>query len=251
MGGSGTGQRVTLVTGGGTGIGAGIARALLEDGHRVAICGRRMDRLREAAADGITPLECDVTDGASVTRLMARIGADFGRLDGLVNNAGRTVPGPFESLAEADLTGIVDVNLTGTLRVTRAAIPLLKRSGGAIVNLGSTLADHCQPGSAVYAATKGAIDSLTRALAVELGPAGVRVNCVRPSIVRSEIMTAGGMPPDAYEALLESRGASYPLGRAGEPADVAAMVAFLLSDKASWITGAIIDVDGGYAAAGR
>ena len=102
----------------------------------------------------------------------------------------------------------------------------------------------------MYSATKGAIDSLTRALAVELGPIGVRVNCVRPGLVRSELHIGRGLDADAYEDMLASRGSSYPLGRAGEPSDVAGLVSYLLSDEASWITGAVVDVDGGYIAGG-
>ena len=243
-------ERVVLVTGGATGIGAGIARRLRDRGDTVFVCGRRAGRLDDAAREGLIPIVCDVTDRRAVATLIARIANERGRLDGLVNNAGTVLYAPFAEVPDAEVQAMVDVNLMGTLWVTRAAIPLLRESEGAVVNIGSTLADRARAGSAVYSATKGAIDSLTRALATELGPAGVRVNCVRPALVRSELLTGRGMAADAYEELLASRGASYPLGRAGEPSDVAGIVCFLLSDEASWITGAVVDVDGGHSSGG-
>ena len=242
--------RVVLVTGGATGIGAGIARRLRDRGDTVLVCGRREDRLRDAGRKGFIPIACDVTDRRAVATLVERIANEQGRLDGLVNNAGTVLFAPFTEVPDADLRDMVDVNLMGTMWVTRAAIPLLGDSAGSVVNIGSTLADRARAGSAVYSATKGAVDSLTRALATELGPAGIRVNCVRPALVRSELLTRRGMEADAYDELLASRGGSYPLGRAGEPSDVAGVVSFLLSDEASWITGAVIDVDGGHLSGG-
>ena len=242
--------RIILVTGGATGIGAGIAEHLRNRGDRVVICGRREDRLRDAARNGFLPIVCDVTDRQAVAALMSQVAEEHGRLDGLVNNAGTVLFTPFTDIPDAEIQAMVDVNLMGTMWVTRAAIPLLADSAGSVVNISSTLADRTRAGSAVYSATKGAIDSLTRALAVELGPAGIRVNCVRPGLVRSELLMSRGMEPAAYEELLATRGGSYPLGRAGEPGDVAGLVGYLLSGEASWITGAVMDVDGGYCAGG-
>lgn len=246
---------VVLVTGGGSGIGAGIVAHLAATGWQVVSAGRRqapLDAVAAEVADSVVPLVCDITDGSSVAGLMKEIASRFGHLDALVNNAGQTVIGPFKDAAFAELEQLIDVNLTGTLRITHQALPLFLPEGGSILNMGSTLASHNQPGTTTYAASKGAIESLTRGLALELGPtAHIRVNCIRPSVVRSEIMTSAGMPPEAYEKLIEDRGRGYPLGRIGEPADIAHMAEYLLSDKARWITGAIFDVDGGYAAWGH
>ena len=243
-------ERIILVTGGATGIGAGIAERLHDRGDRVIICGRRADRLRDAARKGFAHKVCDVTDRGAVAGLMTRIAEEHGRLDGVVNNAGTVLFAPLAEIPDTEIRDMVEINLMGTLWVTRAAIPLLGDSRGAVVNIGSTLADRTRAGSAVYSATKGAIDSLTRALAVELGPIGIRVNCVRPGLVRSELHISRGMDAGAYEDMLASRGGSYPLGRAGEPSDVAGLVSYLLSNEASWITGAVVDVDGGYIAGG-
>ena len=240
--------RIMLVTGGATGIGAGIAERLHDRGDRVIICGRRENRLREAARKGYLPVVCDVTDRSSVTALLSQVANEHGRLDGLVNNAGTVLFAPFAEIPDAEIRDMVEINLMGTMWVTRAAIPLLADSGGAVVNIGSTLAGRTRAGSAVYSATKGAVDAFTRALAVELGPAGIRVNCVRPGLVRSELHTSRGMDAAAYDEILTARGGSYPLGRAGEPSDVAGLVSYLLSDEASWITGAVMDVDGGFIA---
>ncbi|HVL34074.1 MAG TPA: SDR family oxidoreductase, partial [Burkholderiales bacterium] len=136
-------------------------------------------------------------------------------------------------------------NLEGTLLATRAFVPLLKAARGAVVNLSSGLARRPIAGVAAYAAAKAGVEGFTRAAAFELGPHGVRVNCIAPSLVRSDIWTSAGMSAERYEAMLEKRAAEYPLGRVGEPEDIAELVAFLVSPQAQWITGAVIPADGG------
>jgi NAD(P)-dependent dehydrogenase (short-subunit alcohol dehydrogenase family) len=235
--------RVILVTGAGTGIGRGIAELLAAKGNRVVGLGRRLDRL--PSGRGFQAIGCDVGDPAQVEAALRRVETGLGRLDGVVTAAGIMRSGEFEHLRQSDILEAVQTNLLGTIHVIRAAIPLLRASRGAVVTIGSTLSGRPIRGTSVYAATKGAIEALTRALAVELGPDLVRVNCVVPALVRSDIWLAAGMPKPDYDKLIDQRGATYPLGRIGEPQDIAELVEFLLSPRAAWLTGTCIPADGG------
>lgn len=237
-------QSVALVTGAASGIGRAVAETLARDGYWVAVNGRSRDRL-EALGGDYHPYPGDVSDRGVVRDIFAGIERDAGRLDVLVNCAGVIRGGAFGAITDEDIDYQLGVNLLGTVNMIRAALPLLKAAQGCVVNLSSTLVQRPVPGVAIYAAGKGAIDGLTRALALELAPDQVRVNAVAPALVRSEIWLAAGMDEAKYEKLLADRAREYPLGRVGEPADVAEMVAYLASAKASWITGACIPVDGG------
>lgn len=235
-------KKVALVAGASSGIGRAVAEHLAGAGYAVAGIGRRIERFTDLPC---RPYAADVADASAINDVFTRVQADFGRLDAVVNCAGIVRSTPFASVTDGEIAEQIDINLRGTIHVIRAALPMLKAARGAIVNVSSTLSQRPTPGVAIYAATKGAIEALTVALALELGPDGVRVNAVLPALVRSEIWTSAGMSQVAYDALLAARAKDYPLGRVGEPEDVAAMIAFLLSDKASWITGACIPLDGG------
>jgi NAD(P)-dependent dehydrogenase (short-subunit alcohol dehydrogenase family) len=240
---------VALVTGGLSGIGQAVASLLVDGGWRVHVMGRSAQPGFQAT-DGVTAWRGDVRSADEVTDVVARVVAAAGRLDALVCCAGIAASGPFESQPAGDLDDLLRTNVLGTMLACQAALPHLKVTRGSIALIGSTLADHPRPMTSAYAATKGALDSLAKALAVEYGPQGVRVNCVRPSMVRTDLMLKSGMTPESYQAALAARAQTYPLRRVGAPEDVARMVRFLLSNESAWTTGVIVDVDGGHSAAG-
>jgi len=166
-------------------------------------------------------------------------------LGAVVNSAGMALPrAPFLESSEEQMRQMFEINAFGTMRVLRALLPMMT-SGGTVVNLSSTLAARPRPGSALYAATKGAVERFSTALATEVAGKGIRVHVVAPALVRSEIWLRAGMSTEDYDDLLAARGREFPLGRAGEPEDVADLICYLVSDKAVWLTGNLIPVDGG------
>lgn len=239
------GERLALVTGGTAGIGRGVALALAAEGWHVVAAARRPEAAGADLAQSVELRFCDVTDPASVGALVDTLREGQRPLGALVNCAGITLPRrPFAETDEADVERIFAVNVFGTLRMCRAALALMT-AGGTIVNLSSTLAWRPRPGSALYAATKGAIDTFSRSLATEVAARAIRVHVVGPALVRSRIWLEAGTTPEDYEALLAARAGEFPLGRAGEPEDVAGLIAYLVSDRAAWLTGNAIQVDGG------
>ena len=245
--------RVLLVTGGARGIGAATARLAAAVGYDVAVNYLRDERaadavVKEACSKGrkAIALQGDVAAEADVVRMFAEVDRRLGRLTALVNNAGIVDRGArVEQLSAARLQRMFAVNVSGSFLCAREAVKRMSRrhggAGGAIVNLSSIAARLGGPGEYVdYAASKGAIDTFTVGLAKELGADGIRVNAVRPGVIRTEIHLSSGDP-----ARIERIGASAPLGRAGEADEVARAILWLLSDEASYTTGAILDVGGG------
>ncbi len=239
------GRRVAVVTGGTAGIGLSVAEVLARDGWQVVACARRLAGSQALAEQGIAVQACDVSDPASVAALIAHLRDTYGLIGALVNCAGVAIPrSPFADTTDADMEHLFGINVFGTMRMTRAALPLMQ-GGATVVNLSSTLAWRPRAGSTIYAATKGAVDAFSKALATEVAAQGIRVHVVAPALVRSRIWLETGMSAEDYDALLAARGKEFPLGRAGEPEDVSELIAFLVSDKAVWLTGNAIQVDGG------
>jgi len=240
--------RVALVTGGGTGIGAAIARRLASDGYAVAVTGRRQGPIEEVAAEiGGLAVVADAGIVADADRAVAETVERFGGLDALVLNAGVGGEGSLLDLAPETFEDVFRVNVTGAFLTARAAIPHLVRRRGAIVGISSVSGLRAAPASLAYCSSKAALTMLTRCIALDHGPAGVRANCVCPGWVRTpmadgEMDALGlGSREDAYARATRD----VPLRRASEPEEIAGSVAWLLSDDASYVNGAVIPVDGG------
>ncbi len=241
--------KIALVTGGSRGIGAACCRLLAEAGCDVAVNYRRRADAASAvvrdvegvgrravvvAADVMNPMHVDAMVGTVVDRL--------GGLDILVNNAGIWVEGSIDAMTDADWARMIGVNLSGVFHLCRAAVPAMRaRGGGSIVNIASTAGQRGEAHHAHYAASKGGMIALTKSLAVELAPDGIRVNAVSPGWIRTD-MTEELLTP---ERIGESLKEPIPLGRPGDPADVAGPVVFLCSNLARHMTGAVLNVNGG------
>jgi NAD(P)-dependent dehydrogenase (short-subunit alcohol dehydrogenase family) len=236
-----------LVTGGGSGIGEGIARHLCSRGALVTISGRRADRVA-AVADDIgarcTALAGDVTVAADRRAMVAAAVEHGGGLDVLVNNAGNMYRGPLAELREDELLAVFHSNVVAAVMLTQLALDALVASQGAVIFLGSVHSQRAFPGASPYAATKGAIETLTGVLAAELGAQGVRVSCVRPGAVFTELnQRAGLFDEDGARTRLDGLAPAHALGRLGTVEEVAEAVEYLAT--AEWATGAVLTVDGG------
>ena len=238
-----------LLTGGGSGIGAGTARYLVERGSKVTICGRRTEKVAQLAAEVGTnclAVPGDITAAADREKVVAAAVAHGGGLDALVNNAGNMYRGTLTDLSEQELTSLFATNVIAAMLLSGLCVPELSKRKGAIVFLGSIHNRRAFPGASPYAATKGAIEALTRSLAAELGPSGIRVNCVAPGAVYTEINQRAGLYTDE-EALtrLQNMAPLHALGRIGETHEIAEAIVYFIC--AEWTTGTILDVDGGLA----
>ena len=240
--------KTAVVTGAGSGIGHAIAVALAREGAQVAICGRDREKLDRAASEigaACLPVAADVGNLQDVNVLVAAAIERFQAIHILVNNAGILLPGTAESLTEAEWDQTFAINVRGMWLLTRAVLPHLRAAGGgSIVNVGSVLSLLGARNRVAYAASKGAVLAMTRAMALDHAPDKIRVNCICPGIVETEMVTAFQMD----EAARKKRIAMHPLGRFGQPEDVAGLAVFLASDESSWITGSAYNVDGGYSA---
>jgi len=236
-----------LVTGGGSGIGEGIARHFCSLGARVTISGRRADKVA-AVADSIGPacraVVGDVTNASDRVAMVQAAVQHGGGLELLVNNAGNMYRGPLAELDEAELLAVFHSNVIGGMMLTQAALPALVASRGAVIFMGSVHSQRAFPGASPYAATKGAVETLTGVLAAELGPQQVRVSCVRPGGVFTEINQRAGLLDDAAaKQRLDQLAPAHALGRLGTVAEIAEAVEYLA--RAEWSTGNVLTIDGG------
>jgi len=239
------GGKVALVTGASRGIGRGIAELFAREGASVVITSKDPERLAEAAKQtGAFAIQADIRDESQVKEAVEKAVARFGRLDILVNNAG-IFPRikKLHEITEKEWSDVIDVNLTGQFRFTKYAIPHLQKNGGSIINISSDagLKAYENFNADAYTASKGALVLLTKSWALQYAKDGIRVNCVCPGVVETD-MTRGFLSSLADREILNSE---YPLGRIGTVEDVAKSALFFASEDASWVTGAVLALDGG------
>jgi NAD(P)-dependent dehydrogenase (short-subunit alcohol dehydrogenase family) len=243
--------RVAIVTGASSGIGRATAIKLAADGLTVMAVGRdgdALDAVCQAIADAGGRAEStvmDVTAPMAADDIVRRTVQQCGRIDVLVNAAGVIASAGLRQTEDAAFDAMMDVNVRATFRLMREASEALIATQGAIVNLSSVAGTRAFPGLLSYCVSKAAVDQLTRCAALDLAPSGVRVNAVNPGVVVTNLHKRGGMDEARYAAFLEHSKTTHPLGRAGEPEEVAALIAFLASPAAGWITGETISIDGG------
>jgi NAD(P)-dependent dehydrogenase (short-subunit alcohol dehydrogenase family) len=241
--------KIALVTGGGTGIGRGIALLFAAEGAKIVIAGRRADPLRAVAAlapEQISPVQMDLTNRDDQTRALDHVIALHGKLDILVNNAAYQLWKSFAETSEQEIDDLFFTNLSAITRFIKRALPHLEKSKGNIVNISSTASRYTAVPSqklAVYSASKAGLNQLTRTLAPEFGPSGIRINTVAPGLTRGDYAQDSLAADEATEAWIRQ---ATPLGRWGEPEDIARTVLFLASDQAAWVTGQVIDASGGW-----
>jgi NAD(P)-dependent dehydrogenase (short-subunit alcohol dehydrogenase family) len=245
--------RSVVVTGATSGIGHACALAFANAGAQLACVGRNettlqqiTDKIRKTGSDAL-PIRADLTVDSDADHVIATTLETFGGIDVLVNAAGHISSGTIETTTDGAWDDMMSVNLRAAFRLMRKAMPSLIERKGNIVNVSSVTGLRAFPGVLAYCVSKAAIDQLTRCAALEVAAKGVRVNAVNPGVVVTAIHKRGGMNDEAYAAFLEHSKQTHPIGRVGQPEEIATLVTFLASDNASWITGATYSIDGGRA----
>lgn len=245
--------KVAVVTGATSGIGHACAIAFANEGAKVVCVGRKDDALkdveqeiRDAGAEALC-LRVDLSNEREADHVIDEAIKAFGGVDVLVNAAGFLSTGTIETTSQEAWDEMMNVNVRAVFRLMQQALPSLIERRGNIVNVSSVTGLRSFPGVLAYCVSKAAVDQLTRCAALELAAKGVRVNAVNPGVVVTEIHKRGGMNMEAYAAFLEHSKTTHPLGRTGRPEEIAALVLFLASDQAAWITGGTYSIDGGRA----
>lgn len=242
-------NKVAVVTGASKGIGASIAKHLAAEGAAVVVnyasskAGADKVVAEITAAGGrAVAVQGDVSKKADIDRLFAETKQAYGKLDILVNNAGIFEFLPLEAITEDHFRRQYDINVLGLLLTTQEAVKLIGPEGGSIINISSVVSTFTPPGSAVYSGTKAAVDAVTKVLTKELGPKKIRVNSINPGMVETEGATSAGFINSDFHRQIESQ---TPLGRIGQPQDIATAAVFLASDDSSWISGETLVIAGG------
>lgn len=245
--------KVAIVTGATSGIGRATAIRMAEAGAQVAAVGRNQSELSEVCEEinrlggKALAIRADVTVKPIPRRIVNEAVEKFGALDILVNAAGHISNGTIETTSMADWDAMMNVNLRAVFNLMQQSVPHLETRRGNIVNVSSVTGLRAFPGVLAYCVSKAGLDQLTRCSALELAPKGIRVNAVNPGVVVTEIHKRGGMSDEAYEAFLERSKQTHPIGRVGSAREVAELILYLASERASWITGATYSIDGGRA----
>lgn len=242
-------NRIAVVTGASKGIGAGIAKGFAAEGATVVVnyasskedAERVITEIKEEGGKAIA-VQADVSKAADVRRLFAETRKAFGKLDVLVNNAGVYEFSTLAEITEEQFHRLFNTNVLGLILATQEAAKLFGPAGGSIINIGSTASQVTPPATAVYTATKGAVDAITHVLAKELGPKNIRVNSINPGMVETEGVHTGGLIGSEFQKQLETQ---TPLGRIAQPHDIAPIAVFLASEDSGWLTGETLLASGG------
>jgi NAD(P)-dependent dehydrogenase (short-subunit alcohol dehydrogenase family) len=246
-------DKIVIITGASGGIGRATAQVFVESGAKVIAVGRNnkeLNALRDEVQDTDGSLKIHLADIREITqaeRIINDTAETFGGIDVLVNSAGIILNGSIEDTTIDDWDKMMNINLRAVFQMMQKCVPHLEKSKGNIVNVSSVAGIRAFPNVLAYCVSKAAVDQLTRCSALELAAKGVRVNSVNPGVVVTNLHKRGGMDEESYQAFLKNSRKTHPLGRVGAPREVAELIYFLASEKASWITGATYEIDGGRA----
>jgi NAD(P)-dependent dehydrogenase (short-subunit alcohol dehydrogenase family) len=239
--------KVAIVTGSTSVIGMATTRKFAEQGGKVAAAGRKKDVLSKIAGPNVRTYAVDLLDEPETAAFVQNVLNDFEQIDVLVNAAGIIANGTIENTSLSDYDLMMNINVRSVFQLTQLALPSIIERKGNIVNVSSVTGLRAFPNVFAYCVSKAAVDQFTRCAALELAPKGVRVNAVNPGVVRTNLHRNSGMGEDAYAAFVERSKTTHPIGRIGDPEEIADLILFLASSKAGWITGVTYSIDGGRA----